>query len=282
YLNILHLWNLYFNIPNGDKKTLLKEYLRKKIIDFIILLVFINLKKENVNILNSFNSDIYYVISETILYFEELIQGKNIPNKRELITALNLLDLTFKMRRKNKYRDNKKGELSKTDKVFLHTINLEERISNDKESIFMKDIMDNLMLLKNVEMFNEISIFKLESLLMLSKKANFKKGDIMLKEGKQGENLYIIKSGKAEVTKKIGFIQTSVKKLEKGDWFGELSIISTKETSATVKALTNSEVLIIPASAFKMFIINNPELSFKIFEILVSYIKDSNMIGEAL
>ncbi len=282
YNNMIYLWNQYFSFPNNDKKNLLKEYLRKKIIDLMMLLVFINYKKENVSIIISLNPDIYYMISETILYFEEMIQGKRVQYKNELKTTLNLLDYTFKQRKKNKYPSDKKGKLSAFDKAFLYNMGLIDEITNDREMSFMKDIMENLMLLKNVELFNEISIFKLESLLLLSKKGHFKKNEIILKEGKRGENLYIIRSGKAEVIKKIGFIQTSVKKLEKGDWFGELSIISQKETFASVKALTSLETLIIPASAFRVFIINNPELSFKIFEILVSYIKDNNTIGEAI
>ncbi|MCK5399857.1 cyclic nucleotide-binding domain-containing protein, partial [bacterium] len=82
--------------------------------------------------------------------------------------------------------------------------------------------------------------------------------------------------------KRVGPIITPLKILQRGDWFGELSIISDSNTHlASVKAISDDmETVEIPKEAFRTFISNNPEVSFRIFDVLVTYISQDQSLGD--
>ena len=144
----------------------------------------------------------------------------------------------------------------------------------------MDILMEKLMLLRKVEIFNEIDLEKLEGLALMAVTKKYKKDDIIIRKDEIGDRLYIIQKGKAEIYKRVGPLNSPIKMITGGDWFGELSLISDKEHLASVRALSDLVTLEIPKSIFRTFVIQNPEISFKIFQILVSYMKSSEMIGE--
>jgi len=267
------LFNKYLDKKNGKNKYFYLEYLRLKIVDFIYFLIFLNFRKEVAEIMERFKPFSEYLSAEIIAYIEDLAKKAHGFYKNYLRFAIKMLDLSYKKELKKKFDVEIQPQFLMEQ---IYILNLKTQ----KENGFMKDIIEKLLLLKNVEIFNEISIFQLETLLPLTKEQHYKKGELIIKEGEKSGNLYIIKKGEAEVIKQVGFLQTSIKKLGPGDWFGELSILTEEEHMASVKALTNLNVIIIPATAFRIFIYNNPDLSFKIFDILVSYIKEKEMKGE--
>ena len=72
---------------------------------------------------------------------------------------------------------------------------------------------------------------------------SFKKGDLITKEGEEGDSLFIIKSGHVEVlTKKDGEL-LKLAELKEGEFFGEVSLITGKPRTATVRALGDVELM---------------------------------------
>lgn len=75
-----------------------------------------------------------------------------------------------------------------------------------------------------------------------------KEGDKIVTEGEQGENFYLIESGTCLVSsEKYG----EIKKLTKGDYFGELALIKDLPRQATVTALNNVIVATLGKSGFQ-------------------------------
>jgi len=138
--------------------------------------------------------------------------------------------------------------------------------TNAKGSSFLKEVdlfegMDN-------KIHNEI--FKLGLV------QNFRKGDLIIREGQRGGNLHIIINGKAEVVKtakgKNKFKVLS--KLDKGSVFGEMSVFDGAPYSASVRASDSCDVHIVRGSDFENFLQQNPKAAYGIFRTLISSISN--------
>jgi CRP-like cAMP-binding protein len=68
-------------------------------------------------------------------------------------------------------------------------------------------------------------------------------GDVLIREGRFGQESFIIIEGEAGVTKRGEFLA----RLGPGDLFGELSVLDHKVRTATVTALTPMRLLVIHA-----------------------------------
>ena len=74
----------------------------------------------------------------------------------------------------------------------------------------------------------------------------------------------IIASGKVSITKAINEQKVSLSTLEIGDFFGEISLIQSRPTTATVTAKEYCALLRLSQSKFKSFIQSLPESQKKL------------------
>jgi len=95
---------------------------------------------------------------------------------------------------------------------------------------------------------------------------DYKDGDIIFKENSVGREMYIILTGKAEVIKEKGDVETTLATLEEGDFFGEMSLFDNNPRSATVKALGDVKLLEINQKNFLKKISRDPSLAFRMLE----------------
>ena len=71
----------------------------------------------------------------------------------------------------------------------------------------------------------------------------FPSGSTIFEEGDLGTTMYIIQKGKVEIRKNIGGAEQVLSILEKGDFFGEMSILEGSPRSASAHALDDVEAL---------------------------------------
>ena len=86
------------------------------------------------------------------------------------------------------------------------------------------------------------------------------KGDLVVKEGDSGNNMFIIVEGKVKVLLKRGKKEIILATLEKGNFFGEMSMFGGNPRSATVKALTDLKLLRITRKDIERLSETNPKL----------------------
>lgn len=75
-----------------------------------------------------------------------------------------------------------------------------------------------------------------------------KKDDLVFEIDTRGRKFYIILYGSVEVLIRKGVVDsnlTSVKILEKGDYFGEMGLINDQPRLASIRALENSILLVL-------------------------------------
>ena len=61
-------------------------------------------------------------------------------------------------------------------------------------------------------------------------------------QGDAGDNFYLIRSGEVKCTK-VGSADEVSRRLKKGDFFGELALLSTDKRAATVSSVEKTTVL---------------------------------------
>jgi CRP/FNR family cyclic AMP-dependent transcriptional regulator len=87
-----------------------------------------------------------------------------------------------------------------------------------------------------------------------------KKGDFVVKEGDSGDFMFIIVEGKVKVVLKRGKKEILLATLDKGNFFGEMSLFGAGPRSASVKALTDLILLKITREDIDRLGETNPKL----------------------
>ncbi len=101
--------------------------------------------------------------------------------------------------------------------------------------------------LQGVPWFAACTEEQLNELARIAERLDIQAGEVILREGRLGRELFVILDGKATVTRD-GRV---VNRLQAGDYFGELSAIEAAPRSATVTAATDLDVLIIGPREFE-------------------------------
>ena len=76
----------------------------------------------------------------------------------------------------------------------------------------------------------------------------YQDGQIIFQEGSSGDWIYVIQSGKVEISKKVGGQKVVIEVLQPGEIFGELGFISKAIRSATAQAVGETAIGIIDRS----------------------------------
>jgi CRP-like cAMP-binding protein/Fe-S-cluster-containing hydrogenase component 2/thioredoxin reductase len=85
-------------------------------------------------------------------------------------------------------------------------------------------------------------------------------GEILLAEGDDGNDLYVIRRGSMVVEKLIGGKPVFLSYLPAGSYVGEMALIDRGQRTATVKAAIKSEVIRLPGEAFLRLLERKPQL----------------------
>jgi NADH dehydrogenase len=80
--------------------------------------------------------------------------------------------------------------------------------------------------------------------------AHYEPGEVVFEEGDTGDSLLMILSGQVEVIKRVGTEQQQIRLLGPGEYFGEMALLGRQPRSATTRALSALDLLVLPASDF--------------------------------
>lgn len=106
--------------------------------------------------------------------------------------------------------------------------------------------------LKQQVLLQDIDDAGLDKIAKIIKQVSIKKGEQLFKEQDETKGLWLILSGKIEISRVTadGWRQTLVV-LSPGHFFGELSILENRKHVATATALEDTELLLIPKEDFE-------------------------------
>jgi CRP/FNR family transcriptional regulator, cyclic AMP receptor protein len=117
--------------------------------------------------------------------------------------------------------------------------------------------------LKSVTLFVEFEPDELDHLRRSLHASHFAPGDVILQEGNANRALHIVRSGRIRVTRQVQDREVPLCDLVAGQTFGELSIIEDGVASASLKAVTETEVLSVSMNDLAEFLRLKPAAAAK-------------------
>lgn len=130
--------------------------------------------------------------------------------------------------------------------------------------------MVSLEMLKEQILLEDLDASELKKMAGVVKEIPFKKGEHVFREKEDTKGIFLIHSGKVEISKITpdGWKQT-LAVLTKGSFFGELSIIEHRVHEANAVALEDAVVLFIPKEDFEKIEKEDLLLATKIMKGLI-------------
>ena len=122
--------------------------------------------------------------------------------------------------------------------------------------------------LKNVALFIEFEPDELSALADAMLTFRYSPGDLILEEGNPNRALHILKRGSIRVTRRVHDDEVTLCELQPGQSFGELSIIEDGVASASLRAISDGEVLSIPMEKLANFLRRYPNAASKFWRAI--------------
>ena len=93
-------------------------------------------------------------------------------------------------------------------------------------------------------------------------------GEIIFSEGDIGTDMYIVQSGTVELLKAIGGETRVLSTLERGDFFGEMSVLEDVPRNASARAKSDVELVRINGATFDAMLKSNTEIAIRMMRKL--------------
>ena len=119
-------------------------------------------------------------------------------------------------------------------------------------------------LLKKVPLFSKLNKQGLQQVAQIADELDLPAGKEMATEGDRGREFFVLLNGEAEVTKQ----GTRINTMKKGDFFGEIALVTKMPRTATVTATSDVDVLVITERDFDALLKKSPEIGRAIAEAL--------------
>jgi CRP-like cAMP-binding protein len=119
-------------------------------------------------------------------------------------------------------------------------------------------------LIQKVPLFSRLSKKGLGEVARIADELDLPSGKKMAKEGDRGREFFVLLEGEADVTKG----DRRINRMKKGDFFGEIALVTKVPRTATVTATGDVRVLVINERDFAALIKNSPEIGRGVAEAL--------------
>ncbi|HBG17788.1 MAG TPA: Crp/Fnr family transcriptional regulator [Desulfobulbaceae bacterium] len=147
-------------------------------------------------------------------------------------------------------------------------------VRNDDSSL--ADELGSMMhLLSSFSFFKNIEEKHINTVISYFKLMKFKTGDIVIRKGDPGGRFYIIVTGSVNVLNDAGII---ISNLDKGEVFGEMSLICNDKVNATIQVKEPSSILYIDQPNFQKILDIYPAIQLYFSRLMAERLNKSNKI----
>src|SRR5438067_8986850 len=104
----------------------------------------------------------------------------------------------------------------------------------------------------------------------------FRRGDVLFREGEPGKEMYVIQAGKVNITKTVRETEKILATLGAGEFFGEMSILNHKPRYAGAVVAEDAKLLVIDPKTFESMIRGNVEIAVRLIKKLSDRLQEAD------
>lgn len=127
---------------------------------------------------------------------------------------------------------------------------------------------DEVGMLRRVPLFSNVEPAKLKLLAFTSDRVSYGAGQVLFRQGDEGDAAYVVLSGKADIIVDSPSGQIKVAEVEPNEIVGEIAILCDVSRTATVQASMPLEALRIRKDHFLRLLREFPEMTIEIIRVL--------------
>lgn len=142
--------------------------------------------------------------------------------------------------------------------------------------------MDRTAFVRKVPLFSGIGGRDLGRLGRIGKPRCCRAGETIFSEHAAGDKLFIVVSGRVKIFSSVSKRNKTLAYLERGEFFGEMSLLDNELRSASAAAIEESELLVISKREFRALLERYPGISFQIMRTLSRRLRQADREIESL
>ncbi|MCC6900984.1 MAG: cyclic nucleotide-binding domain-containing protein [Polyangiaceae bacterium] len=106
-------------------------------------------------------------------------------------------------------------------------------------------------------------------------------GESIVEEGDHSRDMFVIQTGRVRISKRVGEREVELATLERGDFFGEMSLLESLPRDATARAVGTTELLVISAGALLVRMRRDPTFAFEMLHRLSGRVRllNARLVG---
>jgi CRP/FNR family transcriptional regulator len=106
----------------------------------------------------------------------------------------------------------------------------------------------------------------------------YKAGAMLFKEGGPGSHMYFIISGKVRIYKETGKKRIVFAEFGKGDFFGEMALLTDERRKANAEVVTQSKISSIDKRTVKSLLTTDPAFSIELIKKVIKRLRRADKI----
>ena len=138
-------------------------------------------------------------------------------------------------------------------------------------------LMDRILFLKHVPLFNTLSPVDLKQVSAIAEEEFFSDGEEIAHEGEIGDVMFIIVSGEVKVCSFQDGREVEIARRKVGDYVGEMAIIGREPRMASLVAVGDVRTLCIDQKSFEGLIRERPDVSLGVMRVLSQRLKEASL-----
>lgn len=201
---------------------------------------------------------------------------RQLPDSIAQLTATQLIDIRFVVAALKGSTISEDPYTRVTAKSALRLLRGQQ--DSKKEEGKMLSIVERMIVLKRIPIFNDILVEQLQVMAKISVEKLFNEGDILFRQNDPGDELYIVVDGQVN----IGLFNsdesefTILATYNESSFFGEMTLFRGGTRSATAIAATDILALTIRREALTTLIKQYPELAIELLRTVSNHLADAN------
>ena len=132
-----------------------------------------------------------------------------------------------------------------------------------------------LLALRTVPLFEGLTKKELAAVGRAADELELPEGRELIREGTFGKQFFILLDGEAVVRRRGRKVNT----LRKGDFFGEISLLTDRKATATVTATMPVRTLVVTRAGFKKLVQDDPKVQWRVMTALVKRVPADEILA---